>query len=74
MKVWEFVVLGRAVVGVLYFQPSGPSGGSFAGFFVMFVLLFLTAGVGNGSTFRMIPVIFMTESQREAAGQGPAAG
>jgi NNP family nitrate/nitrite transporter-like MFS transporter len=38
----------------------------------MFLLLFLTTGIGNGSTFRMIPVIFQTERQR-AAGSDPGA-
>ena len=70
---WNFVVMALAVVGVLYFLPSGASGGSFAGFFVMFMVLFLTTGIGNGSTFRMIPVIFLTERQREAAGKGAQA-
>ena len=36
-------------------------------------LLFLTTGIGNGSTFRMIPIIFITERQREVEGKGPAA-
>jgi NNP family nitrate/nitrite transporter-like MFS transporter len=36
----------------------------------MFLLLFLTTGIGNGSTFRMIPVIFLTERQRAAVGKG----
>ena len=44
--------------------PSGPSGGSFTGFFLMFLVLFLTTGIGNGSTFRMIPVIFLTQKLR----------
>ena len=70
---WNFIVMAAAVGGVLYFLPSGPSGGSFAGFLVMFILLFLTTGIGNGSTFRMIPVIFLTERQRQAAGKGAAA-
>ena len=70
---WNFVVMALAVAGVLYFLPSGASGGSFAGFFVMFMVLFLTTGIGNGSTFRMIPVIFLTERQREAAGKGAEA-
>ncbi len=73
VTLWNFVVMALAVCGVLYFLPSGPSGGSFAGFFVSFLLLFLTTGIGNGSTFRMIPVIFMTERQREAAGKSAAA-
>ncbi|HWQ39224.1 MAG TPA: NarK family nitrate/nitrite MFS transporter [Burkholderiales bacterium] len=70
---WNFVVMAGAVVGVLYFLPSGPTGGSFPGFLGMFLLLFLTTGIGNGSTFRMIPVIFLTERTREAAGKGKAA-
>ena len=73
VTLWNFVVMALAVGGVLYFLPSGPTGGSFAGFFVMFLVLFLTTGIGNGSTFRMIPVIFMTERQREAAGKGASA-
>ncbi len=67
---WNFVVMALAVVGVLYYLPSGGSGGSFAGFLTMFLTLFLTTGIGNGSTFRMIPVIFATERTREAAGKG----
>jgi NNP family nitrate/nitrite transporter-like MFS transporter len=61
---WNFIVMALAVVGVLYFLPTGASGGSFAGFLAMFMLLFLTTGIGNGSTFRMIPVIFLTERTR----------
>lgn len=67
---WNFVVMGPAVAGVLYYLPSGASGGSFAGFLSMFLILFLTTGIGNGSTFRMIPVIFQTERLREAVGKG----
>jgi NNP family nitrate/nitrite transporter-like MFS transporter len=70
---WNFIVMALAVVGVLYFLPSGGSGGSFPGFFAMFMLLFLTTGIGNGSTFRMIPVIFLTERTRAAAGKSAEA-
>jgi NNP family nitrate/nitrite transporter-like MFS transporter len=70
---WNFIVMTLAVGGVLYFLPSGPSHGNFAGFLSMFILLFLTTGIGNGSTFRMIPVIFLTERQRAAAGKDAAA-
>ncbi|MDP1968069.1 MAG: MFS transporter [Burkholderiaceae bacterium] len=59
---WNFVVMALAVVGVLYFLPKGGLGGNFAGFFVMFLVLFLTTGIGNGSTFRMIPVIFLNQA------------
>jgi NNP family nitrate/nitrite transporter-like MFS transporter len=70
---WNFVAMALAVVGVLYFLPSGPSGGSFYGFLAMFMVLFLLAGIGNGSTFRMIPVIFLLGRQREAKGKGAVA-
>jgi NNP family nitrate/nitrite transporter-like MFS transporter len=56
---WNFIVMAVAVLGVVYFLPSGASGGSFAGFFASFLVLFLTTGIGNGATFRMIPVIFL---------------
>jgi NNP family nitrate/nitrite transporter-like MFS transporter len=35
--------------------------------------MFALTGIGNGSTFRMIPVIFQTERSRAAEGQGEAA-
>ena len=70
---WNFVVMAAAVMGVLYFLPSGGSGGHFYGFLAMFMVLFLTTGIGNGSTFRMIPVIFTTERLREVAGREQAA-
>ena len=67
---WNFIAMALGVAGVLYFLPQGGQGGSFYGFLVMFMLLFTTAGVGNGSTFRMIPLIFLAERQRAAAGKG----
>ena len=39
----------------------------------MFLLLFLTSGIGNGSTFRMIPVMFLTFHERLGAGGDAAA-
>ena len=67
---WNFIAMAAAVFGVLYFLPHGGAGGNFWGFLSMFMLLFFTTGIGNGSTFRMIPVIFLTERQRDAAGKG----
>ncbi|HEY5899596.1 MAG TPA: NarK family nitrate/nitrite MFS transporter [Burkholderiales bacterium] len=51
---WNFLVMTAAVFGVLWFLDHH----SFAGFFACFMVLFLTTGIGNGSTFRMIPIIF----------------
>jgi NNP family nitrate/nitrite transporter-like MFS transporter len=69
VTLWNFVAMALAVLGVAWFLPKlggspfafplGPAEGSFGGFFAMFLLLFVTTGIGNGSTFRMIPVIFL---------------
>ncbi|MGZ9014571.1 MAG: NarK family nitrate/nitrite MFS transporter [Burkholderiales bacterium] len=70
---WNFVAMAVAVLGVTYFLPTGGAPGNFYGFLAMFMLLFLLSGIGNGSTFRMIPVIFLLERQREAKGKGAVA-
>jgi NNP family nitrate/nitrite transporter-like MFS transporter len=56
---WNFVVMTIAVTGVLYFLMNRQSPEAFSGFLGMFVLLFATTGIGNGSTFRMVPIIFV---------------
>ena len=66
---WNFVVMALGVVSVLYFLAAG----SLVGFFLSFMVLFLTAGIGNGSTYRMIPSIFRTERVREAEDSGEGA-
>ncbi|WPG40994.1 MFS transporter [Variovorax sp. EBFNA2] len=70
---WNFVVMALAVLGVLHFLPQGGAGGSFTGFFLMFLVLFLTTGIGNGSTFRMIPVIFLNQAMRGVDAKNPDA-
>jgi len=66
VTLWNFVVMTVAVFGVLHFLPNGTDPGNFWGFLTLFILLFFTTGIGNGSTFRMIPVIFLTGQQRAA--------
>ena len=66
---WNFLAMIGAVGGVLYFLNAH----SFAGFFAMFLVLFITTGVGNASTFKMIPVIFLNEQMRAAEGRGQEA-
>ncbi|UXI70491.1 NarK family nitrate/nitrite MFS transporter [Tahibacter amnicola] len=61
-----------AVGGVLYFLPGETSAGNFHGFLAMFLLLFIFSGIGNASTFRMIPVIFRTLHERWSASGGAA--
>jgi NNP family nitrate/nitrite transporter-like MFS transporter len=66
---WNFVAMGLATMGVMYYVDIK----SFPGFLAMFLVLFVTTGVGNGSTFRMIPSIFREAKLREAKGVGEAA-
>jgi NNP family nitrate/nitrite transporter-like MFS transporter len=70
---WDFFAMLAGLAGVLAFLPHDGQGGNFYGFLAMFMVLFMAAGIGNGSTFRMIPVIFLNERQREAAGRGSEA-
>jgi MFS transporter, NNP family, nitrate/nitrite transporter len=72
VTLWNFVLMIAAVFGVLAFIPVAGTDGNFYGFLAMFMLLFVTTGIGNGSTFRMIPVIFRTLSERSSAGQPTA--
>lgn len=53
----------------------GVEGHSFPVFFGAFMVIFLLAGMGNGSTYRMIPSIFADLGRREARENGtdPAA-
>ncbi|MFA9438410.1 NarK family nitrate/nitrite MFS transporter [Uliginosibacterium sp. sgz301328] len=67
---WVFVLMIVAMVSALAFLPGEHSAGNFWGFFASFMALFLLAGVGNGSTYRMIPTIFVTCAQREARETG----
>ncbi|MGX5657817.1 nitrate/nitrite transporter [Geodermatophilus nigrescens] len=67
---WTFIAMaaGAAVV----FTASRV--GSLPLFVVGFVLLFVLSGVGNGSTYKMIPAVFRTQAQQAVAvGGDPAA-
>jgi NNP family nitrate/nitrite transporter-like MFS transporter len=66
---WNFGVMAAASFGVI----QALSAHSFSAFLMMFLILFISTGVGNGSTFRMIPAIFRREAMRDAAGKGPEA-
>lgn len=68
-----FLIMAVAPLAAAAFLPGADGGGNMIGFVAMFLILFLAAGIGNGSTFRMIPIIFRTLREREAAGQGEAA-
>jgi NNP family nitrate/nitrite transporter-like MFS transporter len=57
---WVFIAMSIGVLGVLYSLNAG----SFVGFFAMFLFLFFATGVGNASTFQMIPAIMRKEMDR----------
>lgn len=59
---WNFVVMAVATVLVVRFVGAR----SFGGFLASFLVLFVTTGIGNGSTYRMIPGIFRAEALRLA--------
>ncbi len=61
---WVFLLMIAAVAGVLYFLSIKEEPGAFWGFFAMFMILFMATGIGNASTFQMIPVIFKQEVRR----------
>ncbi|UCZ51984.1 NarK family nitrate/nitrite MFS transporter [Bacillus shivajii] len=57
---WDIVLMIVSTLGVMYFYNAG----NFTGFLIMFIIVFISTGIANGSTFRMIPFIF---NQKEAA-------
>ena len=67
-KVTLWVFLG--MVAFTGTAIAGVSERSFALFFGSFMLIFLLAGMGNGSTYRMIPSIFRELGRKEASEKG----
>ncbi len=65
---WTFILMIAAVAGVIYFIAIG----SFWGFFAMFMVLFFATGIGNASTFQMIPVMMRSEIDRLMPQLNPA--
>ncbi len=61
---WTFLLMIAAVAGVLYFLGIKEQEGAFWGFFAMFMVLFFATGIGNASTFQMIPIIMRKEVGR----------
>lgn len=57
---WVFIGMMLGVVGVMCFLGQK----DFFGFLGMFVFMFFVTGVGNASTFQMIPVIMKQEVPR----------
>ncbi|GAE35131.1 MFS transporter [Halalkalibacter akibai] len=55
-RVTTFVLVGMSLgaISVIYFIGQQ----NFVGFLISFLILFIAAGMGSGSTFQMIPIIF----------------
>ncbi len=62
---WDTVLMIAATLGVAYYVKAAGSAPQpevyFAPFLALFLVLFVTTGIGNGSTFRMVPIIFRPE-------------
>ncbi len=59
---WDTIVMIGSAIGVAYFVTAARTSPTpevyFMPFLLLFLLLFTTTGIGNGSTFRMVPIIF----------------
>jgi NNP family nitrate/nitrite transporter-like MFS transporter len=67
---WNFIAMAVATALILIASKQD----SLPLFFVSFVGLFVLSGIGNGSTYKMIPAIFGSKAQlRVAAGADPVA-
>ena len=69
---WVFALMIAAVAGVLYFLGIKDQPEAFWGFFAMFMILFFATGVGNASTFQMVPAIIRVEIPRLESGMSPS--
>ena len=62
---WVAVVMIASAVGVAYFMQQAYQSATpeeyFVPFFLLFLVLFAATGVGNGSTFRTIAIVFDQE-------------
>ena len=64
---WVFVVQAIAAAGMIWSLQAH----SFAMFFAMVLLLFVVSGVGNASTFQMVPGIMRAEVDRTSTSSDP---
>ncbi|MDF9279519.1 MFS transporter, partial [Arthrobacter sp. EH-1B-1] len=63
ITVCAFAVMALTALAVVWTLPLG----NFWLFLGLFLVLFTAAGAGNGSTYRMIPVIFALRGRSDAA-------
>jgi NNP family nitrate/nitrite transporter-like MFS transporter len=68
ITVASFAVMAVATLALIATLPAK----NFWLFLVLFLVLFAASGIGNGSTYRMIPVIFARASRAAQAGAAPS--
>ncbi|MFJ4652188.1 MFS transporter [Nocardia sp. NPDC088792] len=71
-KITLYTFGGMAIATLLIM--AGLSAKNFPLFLIAFLLLFVLTGIGNGSTYRMIPMIFTAEARRRASETGDEIG
>ena len=64
ITVWVFVAMSLGTVGILYAIGMKTDPTAFPVFFASFLFVFAASGVGNASTFQMIPAIMRKEVAR----------
>ena len=69
VTLYTFTGMAMIVIALFFVIPTETSTGSFSLFLVLFITLFALSGIGNGSTFRMIPVIFILKHTRFSTGK-----
>ena len=67
---WVFVAMALTIIGGII---PALHDHQFMVFLYSFIGMFILTGLGNGSTFCMIPLIFQTGRERDAAGKGELA-
>ena len=72
VTLWVFVGMMVGLLGVLYFIGANDHPGAFYGFLGCFLFLFAMTGIGNASTFQMIPAIMRKEIDRLMPGADAA--
>jgi NNP family nitrate/nitrite transporter-like MFS transporter len=69
ITIGAFTVMGLGILSVILTLPMQ----NFAIFLLCFLVLFAAAGIGNGSTYRMIPTIFALKANGGVGAQRKAA-
>jgi NNP family nitrate/nitrite transporter-like MFS transporter len=73
VTLWNFGLMFLAGIWVFLSLPSESGSSDVNGFFMAFMLLFLAAGIGNGSVFHIVPNVFRKMHEQFAEGKDEAA-